>query len=544
MGLSNKQIDFALSSNLNYTKAVHNNHVQDYFAPIFEATDNPKYQRIAVKACHSVGKTFNIARIIESMMSRFNFIKIISTAPTFRQVHDLLWKEIHTAYDNKPAYFRRGKLSQVSWWIDSETFARGFSPAKSVKSEVGQGTDSVFQGYHAKYMLVVVFDEATGVLPQIWEQAEGLLPSGARTLFIAIGNPTSRNCNFFKCFNDRAWKTFSISCFDSPNLKAAGIQSIDDILKEVEHINGLNDEDALERLFSYPCPVSYLINTRWVIEKAIEWGVTHPLFLGKVLGDFPGADTDSLFSEEDVKAAQERNIDIEKETTAFVGLDVARFGEDKSVLTSLIGPRQCGLKSMANYDTNEVVGETIKFIERLKEKHPKIKRIRLAVDGGFGHGVIDNLIEDKKDSSNKRVFRALQTVEILEINFGGQNWVTFHYGWVDEFSYKKKKQDRKVQEDRENFSNFKSKMFDLLSRDVKRELQLLPDPVYIKQLPKVIRRPDSKGRLAIESKEDFKKRTGETSPDETDSLGLANFARYFAIKQISVTEAMKNRKNR
>ncbi len=541
MELSNQQIDFAISSNLNYTKAVHNNVVQDYFEPIFEATDNPIYQRIAVKACHSVGKTFNIARLIEAMMSRFRFIKIISTAPTFRQVHDLLWKEIHTAYNNKPSYFRKGKLSQVAWWIDSETFARGFSPAKSAKAETGQGTDSVFQGYHAKYMTVVIFDEAVGVPPQIWEQAEGLLTSGVRTLFIAIANPTSRNCNFFKCFNDRAWKTFSISCFDSPNLKAAGINSIDDILKEVDHINSLDDEEALERLASYPCPIPYLINTRWVIEKAIEWGVKHPLFMGKVLGEFPDEDSDSLFSEEGIKKSQARDLNTERETTAFVGLDVARFGEDKSVLTTLIGAKQCGMKPMNHFDTNEVVGETINYIEAIKEDHKNIKKIRLAVDGGFGHGVIDNLREAQKDPSNKKVFEALKNVEILEINFGGQNWVTYHYGWVDEFTYKRKKQDRKVQEDRENFTNFKSKMFDLLSRDVKTELQLMSNPVYVKQLPTVLRRSDSRGRLAIESKDDYKKRTGETSPDETDSLALANFARYFAVKPLSVTDAMRQR---
>jgi len=551
MTLTNAQLDYVLSDTLAYIETVHNETIEDYFKPIIKAVDDPRYQRIAIKACHAVGKTFGMARIIESLMSTNNYIKIISTAPTFRQVHDLLWKEIHTAHEKKPAMFRRGQLNQTEWWINSETFARGFSPQKRVKSEAGQGTDSAFQGYHAKYWTVVVFDEAVGVDAQIWEQVEGLLTSGVRILFLAIANPTSRNCKFFKCFQDRAWKTFSISCFDIPNLKASGINSIEDIHKEIAYLETLDDDDALARLSSYPCPKPYLINTRWVIEKAIEWGTDHPLFMGKVLGEFPDADGDVLVSELDIKTAQARESkDLSEEETGFIGLDVARFGVDKSVLTSMIDVEQLAKKPMAKNDTNQVVGHTLNFIEEHQEKYPNIKEWRLAVDGGFGHGVIDRLLElkeegkatdktlNKSDISTKniRLSNILRSVEILEINFGSTDWITFNYGWINDDARKEKEGDRKVQEDRENYCNFKAKMFDLLSRDIKKNIKMLPDPVFAKQLPTIRKDVDSKGRLKIESKEDYKDRTGETSPDEADSFALCNFARYFAIKPLSIID--------
>lgn len=539
MDLTNNELDFVLSSTLNYIELVHNEYIEDYFIPVIEAVDDPRYQRIAVKACHAVGKTFVISRIMESLMSTNDYIKIISTAPTYRQVHDLLWKEIHTAYEKKPAELRRGQLNQTEWWINSETFARGFSPQKRVKSEAGQGTDSAFQGYHAKYWTVVIFDEAVGVDNQIWEMVEGLLTSGVRILFLAIANPTSRNCKFFKCFQDRAWKTFSISCFDTPNLKASGIHSIEDINKEVEYIDSLNDEDALERLANYPCPKPYLINTRWVIEKAIEWGVDHPLFMGKVLGEFPDEDGDVLVSELNIKTSQARESkDLSKETMGFIGLDVARFGVDKSVLSSMVSTEQITKKTMAKNDTNQVVGHTINFIEDLQRRFPSIKKWRLAVDGGFGHGVIDRLKELKEQTEDARIHKILGSVDILEINFGSTDWVTFNYGWIDEAARKKKESDRKVQEDRENYCNFKAKMFDLLSRDIKKSIRMLPDPVTAKQLPTIKKDVDSKGRLKIESKEDYKARTGETSPDEADSFALCNFARYFAIKPLTMLDAL------
>lgn len=545
--LTDDHKDFILSSIGNYIEVGHGDELQEYFEPIIKAIDEGRHQRIAIKACHAVGKTFSVARIGDALMGSYDEVKLVSTAPTYRQVHDLLWKEWTSAYQNKIPELKRGKLNETELWINSETFARGFSPQRRVKSETGQGTDSVFQGYHGKYMTVIIFDEATGVDPQFWEQAEGLLNAGYRVLFIAIGNPTSRNCKFFDCFNNRLWKTFSISCFDSPNMKANNIHTIEDIENEAEYVQSLSDEEALDRLSSYKCPVPFLINTRWVIEKAIEWGCDHPLFLGKVVGDFPKTDSDSIVSEEDVTKSQEReDYDLYEEEEGYVGLDVARFGVDKSVLSAMVGNQQVDknrlehngkmLKRVMHYnDTNQVVGNTINYLEWLQSEYPWMTSWRLSIDGGFGHGVIDRLRELQEDESDERVHTILSTVEILEINFGSTDWVLFHYGWVDEFTKRKRWDDRKVQEDRENFANFKAKMFDLLGRDIKTKIKLINDETYNKQLPTIKKDVDSKGRLKIESKKDYKERTGETSPDEADSLALCNFGKYVS-RQFSIID--------
>ena len=481
-------------------------------------------------------------------MGRFNEVKLVSTAPTFRQVHDLLWKEWATAYQNKYPELKRGRLNETELWIDSETFARGFSPRKKAQSETGQGTDSAFQGYHAKFLLIVLFDEATGIDASLWKMAEGLMTAGRRVLFLAIGNPTSRNCEFFKKTQDRMWKHYSIKCFDSPNLKAAGINSTEDIKAEVEAIQTLSDAEAIERLSSYPCPVPYLINARWVIEKAIEWGVDHPLFKGKVIGEFPDMDSNILISDEDVlRSWKLPDYDLNKCETGYIGLDVARFGEDKSVLTAVIGKQQVSRFAMAKQDTSQVVGYSLRNIRELNVKYPHIKRWRMAVDGGFGHGVIDRFLELQKDNDETKSRETLENVEILEINFGSSDWNLFHTGWKGETLTEQQKQTReykkkarRIQEDRENYTNFKSKMFDLLSKDIKDNgVKILSLEVYKKQLPTIKTDIDSKGRLKIESKEDYKKRTGEPSPDDSDSLALCNFARYFALKSAGLLDALQ-----
>ena len=81
-------------------------------------------------------------------------------------------------------------------------------------------------------------------------------------------------------------------------------------------------------------------------------------------------------------------------------------------------------------------------------------------------------------------------------------------------------------------------LFDLLARDLQRNLKLLNDDIYKKQLPTIISDIDGKSRFKIESKETYKARTGESSPDDSDSLALANFARYFALKPLSISDAL------
>lgn len=543
--LTNEETDFVLESIGNYIEVAHGVEVQPYFDPIIESIDSGKYQRIAISSPHSVGKTFMMGHIVDAIMGSFDDTKLISTAPSHRQVHDLLWKEIADAYESKPNELKRGRLNEVALWINPKTFAQGFSPQKRVQAESGQGANSVFQGYHGEYMTVVIFDEATGIESQIWQQAEGLLTQG-RILFIAIGNPTSRNCEFFKCFQNRAWKTFKITCFDSPNLKANNIRTVEDIQEEADYVNSLDDESALERLSSYKTPVPYILNTRWVIEKAIDWGCSHPLFMGKALGKFPDVDDNLFFTYEEVKRAQDRPDNQLEELTnkhgyhiGYAGLDVARFGPDSSLFTGMIGHQQISRVKMNHFNTNQVSGTVINELEELQAKYEYIERWRLCIDAGYNPGVIDRLKELQSEEDDERVFRILSNVEILEINFGSTDWITFHYGKLTEENRKSKETSEKVKSERENYCNYKAKMFDLLSRDIREEIKLLPDPIYTEQLPKIQRDLDSRGRLKVESKDDYKQRTGETSPDDSDSLALCNFGRHFATVDLSIIDIFR-----
>ena len=72
---------------------------------------------------------------------------------------------------------------------------------------IGISTDEVnrFQGFHSPHLLVL-FDEALGVDPKIWEAAEGLHPHR----FLAIGNPLNPEGTFFNCFSSELWNKITI----------------------------------------------------------------------------------------------------------------------------------------------------------------------------------------------------------------------------------------------------------------------------------------------------------------------------------------------
>ena len=80
--------------------------------------------------------------------------------------------------------------------------------------------------------------------------------------------------------------------------------------------------------------------------------------------------------------------------------------------------------------------------------------------------------------------------------------------------------------EKEKYVNVKARMYDLLAKDMRSRIALLDEEVYLSELPSIQYSYDSKGRMQIESKDQYKKRTGRGSPDHADSLALANFGHY------------------
>ena len=397
-------------------------------------------RRVVAPSGHGVGKTFIAARLALWFLYSFYPAKVITTAPTWPQVEKLLWSEITKAY-NTASFPLGGRILQTELKIDEEWFATGFSTRGKV-SEREYGTPK-FQGYHSENLLVLL-DEGPGVEHEIWTSIESLIV-GENNKVGAFGNPTSPSGDFYEACKNPLWKKVHISSFDHPNVKQGKIVVPGAVTKE------------------------------WIEERRIDWGEDSPLWIAKVLGQFPAEGSDTLIPLSWAEACV--GLGLSDEGDKKLGVDVARYGDDKTVFSEIYGQVAQPLESVSKKDTNYTIGRVI-----VKDKKLQFDMIGID-DTGVGGGVTDGLENEG--------------LSIQAVNFGSSA----------------------VENDK--FENLKAEFYWNLREAIKKkELELPDDKELISQLCSIKYAYTRKGHIKIESKDDLKKR-GLKSPDKADALVIA-----------------------
>lgn len=319
-------------------------------------------RRTTVKACYDVGKSFLASRLgcwwIDSTQGRAFFV---TTAPTFPQVRAILWREIGIAHrkGNLP-----GRVTQTEYHLAPDRAHRTAPNSAAGEELVGFGRkppahDSgvAFQGIHSgEGGVLIIFDEAAGVPPQLWDAAEGLM-ADENSRMLAIGNPDDPTSKFADTFAPQsAWQQFTISAFESPNFTG-------------EHV-----EPELARS---------LVSRLWVRERRAAWGEQHPLWKSRVEAEFPEMTTDTVLPLAWARAAQNRELDATHEPR--LGVDVARYGEDDSAIAVARGSVVRLCEVISGQDTVHVSG-------RVRHHADAEQANEANVDGvGIGAGVVDML---------------------------------------------------------------------------------------------------------------------------------------------------------
>jgi len=194
---------------------VHPGHVWDKMREVCESVrDNPL---TAVGAGHSVSKTYSAGRLVLWFLLCHPPATVITTAPTHKQVEELLWRELRSAYTNARVDLG-GKLTRTKLDLQEQTGQKWYALGFSTKPDTVTSEATAFQGYHNEHILVI-FDEAAGIATQIWKAAQHLLTSGM-TRWLAIGNPTSPTGEFAESLDPTSkWNVINISVKDTPNFK-------------------------------------------------------------------------------------------------------------------------------------------------------------------------------------------------------------------------------------------------------------------------------------------------------------------------------------
>lgn len=400
-----------------------------------------KHRKTTVRSCNSAGKTFSIARIALWFLFAYPPAVVIDTAPTDRQVRNQFWREFRRAH-NSSKYPLGGKLLKTQYNIDEDWFAIGFS------TKDGEDGMEKFQGWHGEHILIIV-DEASGVSSSVFQAIEGAMAGGAMVRLVFIGNPTRNTGEFADSFKDPAFNKIHISALNSPNVKAGKLL------------------------------IPGLASLEWVEEMRKKYGEESDVYRVRVLGEFPRKEANTLIALDLVEKA----IDAERElygVEEYIGVDVARFGDDSSALVYRKGNFSKVLDKVQGQDTMEIAG----LVKRRLKEYPNA-RARIDVIG-VGGGVFDRLVE-QSDVADR--------VEGVNVASDPSN--------------------------KEDYINIRVEAWDEVRLWLRDAVMVPHEDWYQLAIPKV--KIASSGKMQLESKEDMRKR-GVKSPDIADALALT-FAR-------------------
>jgi phage terminase large subunit len=304
-------------------------------------------RRTAVRSGHGVGKTHTAADAVLWFLYSFPEARVITTATTFSQVRDLLWREINNLH-GKALFPLGGQVLQTRIELEDGRFAVGLSAKPENKES--------FQGHHAQHILLV-FDEASGVPEPIFEAGEGYMTTaGAKQLL--IGNPTRTQGTFFDAFNSRLdeYHQIAISALDAPAF--IGEEVPDDV-------------------------ASRLVSEEWVAERR-KWEGT-PLWDIRVLGEFPEEDDNTVFPMSLLRTAQA--LELPGTDKGQYGCDIARMGEDQTAIYRNRGGVIRVVKVVGKQDTMATTGLIAKLLKVRGDVPAQIDAV------GVGAGVFDRLRE-------------------------------------------------------------------------------------------------------------------------------------------------------
>lgn len=411
------------------------------------------HTHVSVRSGQGVGKTGLEAVVTLWFLTCFPYPKVIATAPTRQQLHDVLWAEISKWQSKSPL------LKKLLKWTKTKIYMRKYEERWFATARTATKPENM-QGFHEDYMLFII-DEASGVADDIMEAILGTL-SGRHNKLLMCGNPTRTSGTFYDSHNkDRHhYRSHKVSSMDSSRTSK---KNIDMLLEKYGH-----DSDVARV---------------------------------RVYGEFPRAEADTFIPLEIAELAKDTSIPVDKSITiGDLGVDVARFGDDETIIVPRIGDKALAIKAYRKLDTTATTGHVIAQAKAMMKEHPHLKKIFIKVDdSGVGGGVTDQLKE--KIREQKLPFKVYPVV-----NNG-------------------------VADDKEHYENVGTEQWgvlrDMLNDNLSAHLQGKPsvvdlpdDDKLISQLTTRKYRMTSKGKIALERKEDMKKRRLQ-SPDRADAVVLA-----------------------
>lgn len=281
------------------------------------AFDDPTIQRISLQACVGPGKT-----AIEAMLA-WKFLvchgdagehpRGAAIAITWDNLRDNLWPEL-SKWQQASEYLRTAFTwtkervfandHPETWFLSARSWPKTASPDEQGKT---------LSGLHSKYVLVLA-DESGGIPATVLRACDQVLSTGpVFGKIMQAGNPISLEGMLYAAAVPLRHQWHVIRITGDPDDPEAWVHS-----PRVDQ--GPNGPKA------------------WAQQQIDAYGRENPWVMSSILGQFPPASINALLGVEDVEKAMARHLTPDQYNWAQkrLGVDVARFGDDRTV----IFPRQ------------------------------------------------------------------------------------------------------------------------------------------------------------------------------------------------------------
>lgn len=322
------------------------------------AAGRPGRKRIAMKACAGPGKTAVLAWLgwhrLACFASKGEHPKGAAVSITADNLKDNLWPELAKWQSRSPFLLKAFKWTKErvfavdhpeTWFLS----ARGYAQSADTES-IGR----TLSGLHSQYPFYLI-DESGDIPPQMLRSAEQGLTECQDGLIATAGNTTSHNGMLYACAtaNRDQWYIITITA----------------------------DPDRPDR--------TPRVDSEWARQQIEQYGRDNPWVMAYVLGEFPPGSINTLLTVDEVERAMGKHLkeDVYNWAQKRLGIDVARFGDDRTV----IFPRQ-GLAAftpieMRHQRTTDIAAKVADYKIRWGSEMEFVDDT-----GHWGHGVIDNLI--------------------------------------------------------------------------------------------------------------------------------------------------------
>lgn len=411
-----------------------------------KAEDSMRVYKEAVASGRGIGKSAFVCWLTFWFMSCRIGGTVVISANTEAQLRTVTWGEMgkwHSLLLNRHWFELSATSIKPHKWFDKlvrEDLQRGTKYYYAEAKLWSEENPDAYAGVHNPLGLFLIFDEASGIPPAIWTVSEGFFTEPVPDRYwLAFSNPRKGNGAFFECFHgDRdSWRT--------RNIDARTVEGTDKTV--YEGIINKYGEDSYE--------------------ARVE-----------VYGQFPAVGDDQFIGRDLVESALKRGRYDDPSAPVIIGVDVARFGSDKTVIWVRQGRDRLAVRSYSGLDTMQVVG---KVIEAMGEFSPALTVVD---EGGLGAGVLDRLLE--------------QRYRIRGVNFGSA---------ADDAAW----------------GNKRSEMWGMMKEWLKGASigsgDSAEDRHFADDLVGPCYKVTSSGAIMLEAKDAMKKR-GVASPDKADALAI------------------------